>query len=416
MAANHHHVVTAVARDAGLSRRFGAVAIVGALAGVLAVPAAAAATGRTLIATAANINTVLGSARAGDTVELQGNFTSQVRLHNRDFGGVTINASGATLVNGMLVQNVQNINITGGTFGNVNGNTTSWHAIDIMNSSHISVANARFVGNNDTTGAGLRLLNSNFATVRDNSFSGNNHNLTIMNSNNNLVARNRFHDAGSDGIQLVSSQRTIIAHNSCTGFSPGPTAHPDCIQMWTDPNMSLTSTVYVLNNYMQGPQQGIFMGGGLNTVNYSGMTIAGNFLAGSKPHGISCYGCVNSLIEDNVVATLPNAQHRGWVRTFGINTGTQLDGNAVFDLRGEAGPIEDLLPTWAWTDLTPSIGGLVGSQNDSRDWRARATSSAAFMQPVPEPTTWLLLGMGFALIGRQLRMFGAGRRLRVQMA
>jgi hypothetical protein len=74
-----------------------------------------------------------------------------------------------------------------------------------------------------------------------------------------------------------------------------------------------------------------------------------------------------------------------------------------------------LLPAWTWTDLKPTIGWMVGSQNDTRDWRAREASTAAFAEPVPEPATWLLLGMGFALIGRQMRAPATGR-LRVHLA
>lgn len=402
------------ARATGLRRGLAAVPLAAALASVLAAPAAGN-TGRTLVATASNFNSVLTSARPGDTIRMQGNFNHVVTLQNRNFGGLTIDASGATLHDGLVMRSVQNVNLVGGTIGNAVGNTRNWYAVEIIASSQVSVANANIVGNNDRVGAGLRVLNSNFTTVRDSNFTGSDFGIHMANSNNNLLTRNRFSDSGSDGIQLVSSQRTIISHNSCTGFTIAPNAHPDCVQMWGQSGMPQVSTIYVLNNYMLGPQQGIFLGGGLTATNFANMTIAGNFMAGSKPHGISCYGCVNSVIDGNTVVTLPGSTHRTLLRAFGMSPNTQLTDNVVLDLRGRSGPLDQLLPPWVWTNLKPSIGWMVGSQNDSRDWRARAGSAAAFAEPVPEPATWLLLGVGFALIGRQLRAPGPGR-LRVQLA
>lgn len=401
-------------RATGIARGFGVAPFVAAMASILAAPAAAN-TGRTLVATSSNFNSVLTSARPGDTIQMQGSFNHVVTLQNRNFGGLTIDASGATLTDGLVLRGVQNVNVVGGTIGNTAGNTRNWYAVEIINSSHVSVAHANVVGNNDRVGAGLRLLNSNFTTVRDSSFSGSDFGIHMANSNNNLVTRNQFSNGGSDGIQLVSSQRTIISHNSCTGFTIAPNAHPDCIQMWGQAGMPQVSTIYVLNNYMLGPQQGIFLGGGMTSTNFANMTIAGNFIAGSKSHGISCYGCVNSLLDGNTVVTLPGSPHQTLLRAFGMSPNTQLTDNVVVDLRGRSGPIDQLLPAWTWTDLKPTIGWMVGSQNDSRDWRARAGSAAAFAEPVPEPATWLLLGVGFALIGRQLRAPATGR-LRVQLA
>jgi hypothetical protein len=122
-------------------------------------------------------------------------------------------------------------------------------------------------------------------------------------------------------------------------------------------------------------------------------------------------------MEDNIVATLPGAQHRSFARTFGISTGTTVNDNTQLDFRGRTEALDQLLPAWAWSDLRPSIAGLVGSRNDSREWRARPTSAAAFAEPVPEPATWLMLGIGFALIGRHLRAPRPGQhRLPVQLA
>jgi hypothetical protein len=68
-------------------------------------------------------------------------------------------------------------------------------------------------------------------------------------------------------------------------------------------------------------------------------------------------------------------------------------------------------PVWPeqiWSYIVPSIAGLVGSVHANRSYNSRmiAQSLGIDEEPVPEPATWVMLLMGFALVGRQLRRQG----------
>jgi len=116
---------------------------------------------------------------------------------------------------------------------------------------------------------------------------------------------------------------------------------------------------------------------------------AGNYAAVSHPHGISCYGCQDSLFMDNTLIALPGATHTTLLRTpTGVNN--QFENNQIFDLR--SGTIDDVRAVLhEWSDYKPSF--IAGSDFDYR----------SFSDVVPEPGTWLQLIAGFALVGLGLR-------------
>jgi hypothetical protein len=62
------------------------------------------------------------------------------------------------------------------------------------------------------------------------------------------------------------------------------------------------------------------------------------------------------------------------------------------------------MPAPTWTSFVPFIAGLVGSKWDDRSFGFQPTAiNGNVNSAVPEPANWLLLGLGFALVGRQLR-------------
>ncbi len=378
-----------------------ALAVLVMLAAVVApAPAAASAT---VIMTPTTINSALAKLRPGDRLVLQGEFTSRLFFRDRDFGNVTVDGSQAVLHQGIRLRNVQNININNITVSRPGVRTTEIFSVLIESSRHVSVANATIHGPNGTSGTGLRAINSRYITVRDSLFQGMLDGLNLAASPDSLIAHNRFVGGGADGIKLWDNQRVIVSGNSCTNFVVVAGAHPDCIQLWSLAGRPLQSDIFVLNNSAIGDQQAF---ASFDPKSGSGdrLTFAGNYAITTTAHGVSCYGCSNSLFQDNVISSMPNSPWRAQLLTPG-GTNNVFINNQIFDLRGRQGPLESLLPARVWSALVPSIAGLVGSQHDNQRWQAFAPMARAsgMVEPVPEPATWLMMMVGFLLIGRSLR-------------
>ncbi len=388
-------------RKSGLARAVAAV--VWALA---AVPGLAA----TVVMTPGNVSQALAALRPGDTLRMEGDFATRLVFRNRDFGGVQVDASRATLRDGMQLSNVHNISFADARIGSLEAGTINRFAVLVDRSTHVSFARATVLGNSDGVGTGMRIINSRYVTVRDSLFDGNVDGITLLTSPDSLLVRNRFINGQSDGMKIVDSQRIIASGNSCSGFVPLPLAHPDCIQFWSVVGKPLQSDIYVLNNSVIGAQQG-FASFDPHTLSGTRFTFAGNYAAVTYVHAISCLGCTDSRFEDNVMSSLPNSPHRAnFFAPTGL--GNSFSNNNIFDLRGMTGPVEQILPSRIWSSLVPSIAGLVGSQHDDREWRAQAlldleleldSQSGGGTSPTPEPATWVMLGVGFLFIGRSLR-------------
>ena len=371
-----------------------------ALALLVASPALAA---RVVVATPASFTAALAALRPGDTLQLEGVFTTRLSLRDRDFDGVLVDGSRATLLEGIQLRNVHNISFHALTLGSSDVGTVNLFAALVDRSTHVSFSEATVLGNGDASGTGMRIINSQFVTVRDSLFDRNVDGITLITSPDSLLTNNRFTNGGSDGMKIVDSQRIIASHNSCTNFQPLPGVHPDCIQFWSKAGKPLQSDIYVLNNLLIGDQQGF---ASFDPAQLSGtrFTFAGNYAASSYVHALSCFGCTESRFENNVITSLP---HSTWAAGLHVPGGVNniFANNLVFDLRGNTGALADILPARLFSAIVPSIAGLVGSQHDDRSWDVDEATIApeATANPVPEPGTWLMMGAGFVLIGRAMR-------------
>jgi parallel beta-helix repeat protein len=343
-----------------------------------------------------NRDAVVATLRPGDTLRLVGTFETPVRLGNRDFGGVTVDAHNAIMREGLFVQNVHNLNITGGVFGRTDRDTRDWGTLRIDNSSHVSVSKATVVGNGNSIGAGIRVARSDYITVRDNQLSGHVGAIMMLSSTNSLITRNEMTASASDGIQIVDSHRSIVSANTCNWSVRVGSNHPDCIQFWSVAGRPLVSEIFVLNNSAIGNMQAFFGGPGTQ------LTFAGNYAAVLFTHTISCGNCTNSSFFDNVLANLPGAVRAAGALKVGTSPTNTIGTNLYYDLRGRT---DGWMPPPTWTSFVPNIAGLVGSRWDDRSFGFRSdlgeggVSSAS----VPEPASWLMLGLGFLAVGRQLR-------------
>ncbi len=397
------------------------------LAMIVLVTAGPALAGKTVVMTDTTRAAALAALQPGDTLQLEGVFNTILTLSNRDFGGVQVNAHGASLLQGMRLNDVQNIAVSGGTFGSATVNTREWYAVTFERVTNVSLSSANIIGTGSNNRGGMLVRTANFLTLRDNQVSGVRMGIHIGGARDSLITNNHFNDMTEDGLRLISSNRVIVSENRCTNFIPHSTAHPDCVQMWTGSESSalglVQSDIYVMNNTAIGDMQAFVS---LDPRAFSGerITFAGNYAAVSYPHGISCLGCRDSLIKDNVLVTMPNSQWETTIRT-GTAVSVVRENNPRFDLRHLAGTTDFVLPDRIWSDLVPTLDGRVGSDMVSRMWNSRSQSDggdgggdggdnlARFGvngAAVPEPESWVLFLLGFALVGRALRNHRSGPR------
>ncbi len=374
------------------------------VAGLAVLASAASAQAIITLTPTSNQRSVLGSLRPGDTLRISGNFTTPFVIRNRDFGNVRVDARSATFQGGMALVNVQNLSITGGTYGRSDIDLAAWHTVRVESSSNISLRDGLFLGNGDQRGSGLQVVLSNQVTVRDSRFTGHGTGLGVRTSTNVLVTRNNIIGSTGDGINVIDSQRVVVSHNSCSAFVPGPGAHPDCIQLWSLAGRPLQSDIAVINNSAIGDMQA-FVSFDPRTGSGNRLIFAGNYAAVTYTHGVSCTRCNDSIFIDNVLTNLPGARWGAPSVRLTEGTGNLVANNQTFDVRQLALQPGFVLPGPAWSNFVPSFAGLVGSRLDLVPWGAGGVSPAA----VPEPANWLTMGLGFAMIGRMLRRRGPRR-------
>lgn len=371
------------------------------IAGML-LGAAPAVAQQVVVMTPITINAALAAVRPGDTLRITGSFNSLVSFRNRDFGNVRVDASDAVFLAGFALNNVQNITITGGTFGRSDVDISAFYTIRVDNSRHVSFANTTVVGNGDSRGGGLLFAGSQFITVRDSRFSGHATAIGLLSSSDALVVRNDIRASTADGINIIDNQRVILADNSCRAFTPAVGAHPDCIQLWSLNNRPLQADIFLLNNVAIGNMQA-YLSSDPKSGSGTRFTFAGNYASVSYPHTITCGNCTNSLFVDNVLANTPDARWGPAPVQFNSGTGNVLQNNQQYDLRGRT---DGWLPNRLYSNFAPSIGGLVGSMWDDRSYAYRAPPASAAILPasaVPDLEIWIGMGTGFALVGRQMR-------------
>ena len=375
------------------------------LAAVVAAGTASSASAQAVITLTptSNQRTVLAGLRPGDTLRFSGVFTVPVVLRNHDFINVQVDASGATFRAGFVLGNVHNLAITGGVFGRSDIDIPAWHTVQVVQSSNISLANGLYLGNSDNRGAGLLVVQSSQVTVRDSQFTGHGTGLGVRSSNNVLVSRNTITGSAGDGINVVDSQRVLVAQNSCAGFNPGPGAHPDCIQLWSLSGRPLQSDIAVINNSAIGNMQA-FVSFDPRTGSGNRLVFAGNYAAVTFTHGVSCTRCNDSIFIDNVLSNLPEARWGAPYVRLTEGTGNLVANNFSYDVRGMGNAPGFQLPSPIWSSYTPAWAGSVGSQQGSALAGNALGAMAISASAIPEPASWLLLGMGFAAVGRLLRL------------
>lgn len=127
------------------------------------------------------------------------------------------------------------------------------------------------------------------------------------------VDRNELHDLRSDGLDFAGVQDVVISRNTFRNLFPVPSDHPDYIQFWTKNAKLDTTGVRIENNILlQGngmSSQSIFFGNEVKGRRYKDITITGNVIYQSHPHGISLYDADNVTIERNTLVPFPGGRY-----------------------------------------------------------------------------------------------------------
>ncbi|WP_439534932.1 hypothetical protein, partial [Polymorphobacter sp.] len=113
----------------------------------------------TYFATESSFAAILKQLVAGDTVKLQGTFTKSIDIKDKYYRApVTIDASAATITQGMKLISTHGINVTGGQWLHDPARVQS---VTIRDSSNISFANTSFTGPaTNSTGRAIYVVGS----------------------------------------------------------------------------------------------------------------------------------------------------------------------------------------------------------------------------------------------------------------
>ncbi len=333
------------------------------VAAALAQPAYAATT-------CASIPADLAAAAPGSTV-VTGPITCAgiVRLNNLSLHGVTLDASGATFLDGAAIVAVAGLRLNAGTWGTAAKDTIGRYAIDATDVTDFSVSNATVVAGPSGDRGGVKILRGRQVTVRDSAFAGHSTGLSVQLTRGALVTRNRFTSAVSDGIQLVANQGAIISANYCRWEVRVGTAHPDCIQLWSLPTLPLQADIWVLNNAAIGNMQGV-LSSDPKTGSGERLHFHGNYTPVIFSHTITCGMCRDSVATDNVLASYPGS-------LFGIGSLKGFEptrGNVA--ARNPKRDGTKALPPRIWSFIVPPIWQSVGSQYDDRSFNPVSVETA----------------------------------------
>lgn len=255
----------------------------------------------------AAIATALISALSGDVIQTGPvKCPARIVINKATLTGVTLDATGATFLEGITIANSSGLTIRGGNYGTRERDTVATYAIQASNVTDFSVAHARFLAGPGGNRGGVQIRNGQRVTVRDSLFFGHRTGLSFYEVTDALAARNTFREATSDGINVVGSHRFVVAQNDCHWTVRVGNAHPDCIQLWSLPLKPLQSDGWIVNNKATGLMQGI-LSSDPKTGSATRLRFHGNYTAVMFSHTITCGACTDSVATDNVLSSYPGA-------------------------------------------------------------------------------------------------------------
>ncbi len=233
----------------------------------------------------ATVASVIAAAHPGDTVRLVAGQYPLVKIKSRTFDPpLTIDASAATVA-GVQVMSSSGIKWTGGILKGAAGDT--------------SATNYGFLASVSTaiTIDGAHITDFKNAIVYDRVAGG-------------QITGNWLARLTADGIDLAAARNIVVARNACSEFTPGPGAHPDCIQAWSTPAYPPVADITITGNSMVGVLQGISLFNSPGAGGFDRMTVTGNTVLTTLGDGITVSDCRGCSVRNNSVNSLPNYVNR----------------------------------------------------------------------------------------------------------
>ncbi|UAJ09376.1 right-handed parallel beta-helix repeat-containing protein [Glacieibacterium megasporae] len=244
-----------------------------------------------LAATPTTLSGVLAAAKPGDVIKLVPGNYPLITIKARSWApAITIDASGSNVV-GVAIVGSTGVSWVGGDMAGTvvaAGVAGGYGFTANASSANISVSGVHF--SDFRTGVGYNLVNGG------------------------KIAGNWFTRMSADGIDVALARNIVIDRNACTEFKPGPAAHPDCIQLWSRPNVAPVADITITNNSAVGEMQGISLFNhvrdGVDDGGFDRVTIRGNTVLNTFGNGLAVYDCRGCTVRDNDVNSLPNYWHR----------------------------------------------------------------------------------------------------------
>lgn len=309
---------------------------------------------RELRANPANADSVLSSARDGDTVVLTKGIYKMLRLPKRTFAkSLVIDASAAT-IEGLSGKDVDGLEIRGGTFrlpppfiSQKNGRLVYHQGIRLDQVKNIRLVGITMMGPGaypdappDTfgDGTGVLIAQSEGIEVADSKFAGLKNGVVLSRVAKFRILRNTLEGQRSDGINVGEGRDGLIEGNECRGTKIRDNEHPDCIQLFSRPTSAPTADIVIRKNRVTGDTQGIFLGNktreGVNDGGFDRLLIEDNDLNVSFPNAVALIDARSSTIRNNRIETFPGAK---WIARLNTRGEITLCGNVVKAGAGKSG-------------------------------------------------------------------------------
>ncbi len=287
------------------------------------------------VSTTSALLTALSAAHDGDSIVLASGEYSYAYIANTHFtNGVTItsqDASHPALIDGLAVLSSSGLN-----FSNIEVSTKGVPAnvgvaVRVQNDSHLTFNGLSVHGSLDNNPAndvnGMLVLNSQNVQVSNSTFHDLANALTQTGDNNVTITHNTFSYIRSDGVDGGGSSNVVVSYNSFSNFFPASNPeHPDAIQFWTTNETSEASNITISNNNISvgvgQPTQGIFVTDQIGD-HYHNVTITNNTVSGEAANGITAMNVDGLVLQGNTV-TSPAGTQAAQLSKIWLNTDSSV--------------------------------------------------------------------------------------------
>lgn len=296
------------------------------------------------VSSTAELLAAIGSAMSGDVVLLNPGVYSNVVLQGVNIpGGVAIasaNPGAPATLTGLIVRNSSDLQFSNLEFTVLPQGVENQFAV--FNSQNIHFLGLNVHGSLDGNPAddqsGLTLRGSANVSVRGSEFQQLHFGVTMLDSQDVVVADNRFHDIRTDGVRGGGSSNVQIEDNFFTDFYPADGDHPDAIQLWETTLNPTAHDIVISGNVIVrgdgGLMQGVFLRGPNGT--FDQVTVSDNTIVGGMTNGIYLDGAANVEISHNVVAGYFGA--KSWIRLENTSNAVVMDNDATHYIWGDMLP------------------------------------------------------------------------------